>query len=234
MKRLTRTWKQKKPTKKRKPSTSYKGAVVSRPIAVISKRTGLGNAAWCKMIFSRKFSVGGGTVGSATIRQLRLNSINEVAVGLPSQPSTHDQMSALFEKYAVVSVKYKIVGANIATTGPSLVAVNISDTAPVTTDINLIIEQGQTDWNIVSPSNAGPNTIEFSGYVNMPNLMGVTRENYLNSSQFVTSFGSNPADVGFLTIYVADTSAGTASFVQFNVCMEMNVYLLGSNVVPAS
>lgn len=234
MKRVTRTWKPKKAMKKRKPMTNLKGSVITRPITAISKRTGLGNGAWCKMIFSRKFTVGGGTVGAATLRTLRLNSINEVAIGLPSQPTTHDQMGALFEKYCVVSVKYRIIGTNVATTGPCIVAVNISDTQPLSTDINLLIEQGQTDWNIVCPSNAGPNTVEFSGYVNMPNLMGVTRENYLNSAQFVTTFGSNPSDIGFLTIAVADTASGTASNVQFCVCFEMNVWLLGTNVVPAS
>lgn len=219
--------------RRKKNWTTRANAVVRRPME-IAPRTGLGNGKWCKMLFSRKFSVGGGTVGAATSRQLRLNSIQEVAIGLPSQPSCHDQMAVLFEKYCVVSTKYRIIGSNINTTGPAVVAVNISDTLPTTTDINQIIEQGQTDWKIVCPSGAGPNTCEFSGYVSMPNLMGVTRENYLNSSQFVTTFGSNPNDVGFLSIYVADTSNGTASFVQFVVSFEMNVYLLGSNVVTLS
>lgn len=223
----------KKKTQKRK-FTSLKGAVIPRPVTEISKRTGLGNGAWCKMLFSRKYSIGGATGGAVSSRVFRLNSINEVTIGLPTQPSCHDQMAVLFEKYCVVSVKYKIVGVNIATTGPSLVAVNISDTQPVSTDISQIIEQGQTDWGVVCGSNSGPNNIEFSGYVSLPNLMGVTRENYLNSAQFVTSFGANPSDVGFLSLYVSDTSNGTASTVQFTVAFEMNVYMLGSNVVTLS
>lgn len=231
-----------KKTRKRQRSKSAlamaKRPTFRKPVVAISGgpfyRTGLGNQTWCKMTIARRFQMGGGLAGLATVTQIRTNSINEVYVGLPSQPFTHDQMAQLFERYVVVGCRYKISAFNTSATNAAILALQVCDSSATTTDISTVLGQGQCDWKLVGPTTSGPNIIEFTGYVSNPNVMGVSRENYLNESAYSPAFGANPSDIAFLNIYVADSSGGTAPTLNMLVYLEMNVQLQGLSLIPIS
>lgn len=228
--RRRRSWKRRK---RSQGLPSYKRPAVIKE-SYVSPRTALGNRAWTKMIFAVKGQFGGGLAGAATSVQFRANSINECRVGLAGQPTGHDQMSALFEKYCVVSCSYKITFINFSTTNTNICAIQITDSSSTTTDMSLLLSQGQVEFKPIVTLNGGNSSCEFTGYINNPKVMGVSRKNYLDESAYQAQFGSNPSDVSFLNIYNADSGTGTAATLNYTVVIEYNVLLFGGTLVPAS
>lgn len=220
-----------RPSKQQK-TTFKRGAVVVTP--QITPRVGLGNRQWVKMIYSRRGQFGAAASGGAANAQFRLNSINEPAVGLPGQPFGHDQMQQLFEKYCVVSCRYRIVFCNTNTTQQAVVVVQVTDNPTTTTVLPDIIGQGQIEWKVLGAQNGSPSVVEFNGYANNPKIQGVTRENYLAEQNFTPNFGSNPQDISFLNLFTADSGTGTGPTVNYIIELEYNVLCIGGVLVPAS
>lgn len=201
-----------------------------------TQRTGLGNRQRMKMIYSDFFVLNPGLGGVVDNYQFRLNSIfdpNFTQIG--HQPSAHDQMEPLFEQYVVTDCSYKVKMNNVDGNSTVVCGVYVSDSVNTTANATLIIEQGNVDWQLLGDIGSGHDIVEFSGSVDLPKLMGKARSNYIDGSQYNAAFGSNPADVGFLTIWggASDQASDLSSF-RCWIELTYTVILKGSKLVAQS
>jgi len=208
---------------------------VTRPLTTISDRTGFGNRATVKMIYSEKFNLGGALLGAANVYQFRLNSIFDPNfTGSGHQPTTHDQLSVIFEEYTVTDVRYKISFVNSSTTVAGLVAIQTADNFNVFTDITTLIEQGQCEWKQLGVLNGHNSIVVMNGQVDNAKVMGVSRSKYADDAAYSATFGNSPADVSYLNVYLSEASTGTAPTTICQLEMEMSVIVKGSAPVPQS
>lgn len=220
---------------KKRQKTSYSNPAISTA-NLITPRTGFGTRKYCKMIYAEKgLSLTTGVIGASTDYIFRLNDIFDPNfTGTGHQPSMHDQMNAVFERYCVTGCAYKVSFSNSSTSNRQLVAVYISDRDTTVTDITTIIEQGSVQYRQLSVSTAGGSQATISGYVDLPQLMGMTKDAYTADSNYATEFGNDPSDPGFLHCVAADIGSGGSTVITLMVELVFDVLLLGTRLIPQS
>lgn len=221
---------------KKKTSVAKKSRYIT-PVTggSMSQRTGLGTLKTVTMTYVEKFNLDPGALGALANYQFRLNSIFDPNLtGVGHQPTPHDQLEPLFENYTVLSAAYKVSIVNNDTNNSIIGGVYISDRENVSTAVDVTLEQGCVDWKHISVAGGGNDIARFQGKVDIPALMGYTRNQYLTSPQFETLFGSNPADQAFLTVFVGDSAGDDPDFVRVVVELLMEVRLQGTKLIPQS
>jgi len=227
-----------KATSQKKRGYSKKRTTYNRPsirrAPNVSARTGQGTMIRVNMPYVEKVTMPVASLGAASVYQYRLNSIFDPNLtGVGHQPGAHDQYAQLFETYTVTGCAYKVSFASDADS-PKIVGVYISDREDTSTDITTMIEQGSCDWKHVSGQDGGIACAMFSGYVSLPKLMGLDYQNYISNPSYQTVFGSNPTDIGYLTLIAADSAS--ASLGTVNTLIELTYYvrLQGTRLIPQS
>lgn len=224
-----------KSTQKRKRTKNYGRPVVARQL-VPSRRTGFGNKALIKMIYSEKgINITSGALGVAAFYSFRINSIQDFDLtGVGHQPTPHDQVEPLFEEYCVTGMRYKVSFANASASNRQLVGIYFSDQQATNNNVITIIEQGGVDWHVLSAASAGEPNCMFSGYVSMPTIMGKSYKEYSEDDQYQATFGANPTDTCYLHCFVADVSNSGGQVVTLAIEAVLNVELKGNKLVAQS
>lgn len=223
----------KKPYVSKKPKTTYSAPVV--PFKSISSmpqpRVGFGNRTVVKMSY---FDVFVKTVNAANISQIydySLNGINDPDLTLGGhQPMMHDQLSAIYERYTVLSTKYtvQISGnhGNSVPDGAVLIVNTVSDASSpgATLDgIRRLVENGMSQNKIIGTD--GDHTfVSFTGYVDQAKINGLSRSELISRIGGST-FGSDPGDVIHL-IGMAQNNASVTTAVALTITVQLEYEVL--------
>lgn len=200
----------------------------------VTSRLGQGTQITVRMPYATKVSMPAATLGAASAYQFRLNSIFDPDyTGVGHQPGGHDQYAQIYETYCVTGVSFNISFAN-DNDAPNIVGYYISDREDVSSDAVVMVEQGINEWKHIAGQDGGPANASFSGYVDLPKLMGYSYNDYVTNPNYQTVFGVNPADVGYITLWGTNIASGSLGNVYAFVELVYTVRLQGTRLVPQS
>ncbi len=148
------------------------------------------------------------TAGSQST--FRLNSIfdPDSAVG-GTQPYGYDQLSALYNRYRVLSTKWKVHFA-ASTAGYNAVVIPTNGALNATiADLTTFTSATMVPFSKYNIYAVGAIPPTFSGEMPLNKLGGVTRVEYLTDDRFEAQIGANPAEVISLIIGFQNPSGGT-------------------------
>lgn len=221
--------------KVKKERTSYT-APASAIARAVTPRSGFPTRSKVKMIYvTKNITMTTGALGAATYQTFRINSIHDFDLtGAGHQPTPHDQLEPIFEEYCVTRVSYKIGFSNASTTNRQLVGVYSSDREETSTNPEVPMEQGVVQWGMLSVSTAGYPNKMLSGTIDIPKLMGKTYAEYVTTREYITTFGSNPADVAYLHVFASDISSGGSTTISLVCEFVLDVVLFGTKLIPQS
>jgi len=154
------------------------------------------------MTYSTRVALNSGVLGVAASHVFDLSSVYDPDVtGTGHQPLGHDQIAVFFERYQVISIDYQIVFFNRSTANPARVGIRASDSASTDTDPDVLIENGNSQWTLLSLATGGQAVQTFSGSIQVHEVHGVTKSQYLANDDYGATFGSNPSERAFLHVY---------------------------------
>lgn len=220
---------------KKRQKTTYNTPAVRTSIGV-TPRTGLGTRKMVKMVYCEKgISLTTPTVGGAGDYIFRINSIFDPNfTGGGHQPSMHDQMANIFERYTVYAAEYKVIFSNSSASNRQAVGVYISDRSDTVSDFTTLVEQGSVEYTTLPVATAGGSQKTFSGFVDLPKLMGMEKDQYIADANYCPEFGTDPNDPAFLHCIYADIAGGGSTVITLVVEIIFHTLCLGTRLIPQS
>jgi hypothetical protein len=183
-------------------------------------RTFLDPHKYITLKYSETFSFSlASTVGTQQL--MRLNSIFDPnSTGVGHQPYGYDQIAALYNRYRVLSTKWKITFGTVGGTYRLVVI-------PVNGALSSAISNNTTfDTACEVPrarqrtqGGGGSPTISMSSGIKLNDLNGVTFTEYLADDRFEAQIGANPAEVMNLVVGTYNPTAGSID-IQYSIEME--------------
>lgn len=182
----------------------------------------------CKLKYAEVVTSAGGA-GTYGICRWNLNNINQpnrdtaVGTGTSHQPYGHDQLVTLYNRFRVISCKYRIFAqaADGSTLQTAVIPANELLTIP---SISYMRESPRTRYTL---QGTGAAIKPISGKVYMPSLMGRPTSAYIAddrySAQAVNSTGTitGPAELALLHVVSGTPSElGPIPAINFNVQLE--------------
>lgn len=175
------------------------------------------------------------TSGALQSWNYRANSINDPdSSGGGHQPTGHDQWAQLYGQYVVLSsrLKHKLLVAGSQTVWT--VAGNyLNPTTTLTgSDYTALIEQGKVNYVLLAPSTANAalrlyNTYDAKKEYNLADVKD-------NVSRIGASFGSEPSEQCFYTIWTQSDDLSTTSASKHLIEIEYTVLLSEPKELPQS
>lgn len=149
---------------------------------------------------------------------MNLNSLfdpNRTGVG--HQPYGYDQLSALYNRYRVISCKY-VINAYSGTNAIRYGCIASNDVPPINS-MSELVENPRVQFRVQFP---GGSSTRITGNVYLPSLMGRTKAEYMADDRYQSPVGSSPAELALLTIIGADITDASTN-VLCTVTMEYTV-----------
>lgn len=149
---------------------------------------------------------------------MNLNSLfdpNRTGVG--HQPYGYDQLSALYNRYRVISCKY-VINAYSGTNAIRYGCIASNDVPPINS-MSELVENPRAQFRVQFP---GGSSTRITGNVYLPSLMGRTKAEYMADDRYQSPVGSSPAELALLTIIGADITDASTN-VLCTVTMEYTV-----------
>lgn len=198
----------KKVTKsRRRPNYTYPAVAV--PWASPSLAPQRGKVAM-KFIYSEPgFVLSGSVLTSNYIFQINgLYDPNIVTTG--HQPMNFDQLLDIWEQYCVYGCAYRAVIRNSSSTISSTVGVTISDASTPQADRRNYIENGSTQWKNLTAKGTEGELCEFSGYVDIGAVHGLSKEELVGENSYKGNKTVNPTEGAYLHLWsCADDGSST-------------------------
>lgn len=225
----------KRSSSKKRQKLSYSSPAIKVPGGV-TPRAGFGTRKIVKMLYCEKaISLTTPTVGGAGDYIFRLNSIFDPNfTGGGHQPSMHDQMANIFERYCVYGCQYRVTFSNSSASNRQIVGVYTSDRSDTVADFTTMVEQGSVEYATLPVATAGGSQKTFVGYVDLPKLMGLEKESYISDSNYCPEFGADPNDPAFLHCIYADIGGGGGTVITLVIELLYNTLCLGTRLIPQS
>lgn len=147
-----------------------------------------------------------------------LNSIYDPnRTGGGHQPYGHDTFNTLYNRYRVISCKWKVQA--MSTSGIQLAAIPLNEVFSYAT----IAEMRENPRSKFVVQNAGGSTEYLSGNTYIPSLVGRTKAQYMADDRYQATMGSNPSELASLLIMTANNVGATLGSVGINVLLEYTV-----------
>lgn len=206
--------------------------VTKRKVGGLSKRAGVskkGTSTSCIFKYAEDFTLNPGAAGTTANQAFRINSIFDPNhTGIGHQPVNHDELAKIFERYKVEKIDYKVVVIGDSTTN-TIAGVFVSDSFASDTDPRVYVENGMCDWSLLESTDTQA-TRTFTGSVDVPKIMGVTKKEYMAEEDYGAQFGANPIDGGLLTVFSAGLNASDAGVSNVFVELTYHAKLYGSKI----
>jgi len=156
--------------------------------------------------------------------------------GVGHQPAGFDQIAAMYEEYLVMSVDYKVCIWNNDTGNQMLYGITINDEGTAQSDLRVIMENGNTQWDLVSTKNgAGTCISKYSGHVDLATAHGQTKATFNSDPDNWSLFSTGPNDNMFMHIWacpqdgIIDTTVSRLS-----VTLQYHCQFRGGKFTPLS
>lgn len=172
--------------------TGRKTVVVNRAITPVPQR----------FLTQHKYSTTF-TLGSLQpIYRMNLNSLYDPdQTGTGHQPYGFDQMAALFNRYRVYGVSYKVQGYQF--NNPIRFGCVASNDSAAPTNLATLIEYPRSKSAIQVN---GGSTASITGYVSLPSLTGRTKAQYMADDRYQAQNNTNPQEALLLNIMAQSLS----------------------------
>jgi len=160
------------------------------------------------------------TSGVMSVQTFRANSINDPdSSGVGHQALGHDQWSAFYQNYKVLSSKITVkFQANAATTTPPVAGVILQNIAvPASLDYTALIEQGNSSWRMApqSVATAIQTLVRKFDCKKFFNLVNVKDEDDIGAA-----FSANPAKAAYFTLWLQGHDQATTIAADFTVVID--------------
>lgn len=156
--------------------------------------------------------------------------------GTGHQPARFDQLMAMYELYCVYGAKIAVSFQNTQTIGggATIVGITAADENPTINDCRVLVENGNTVHQILSPRQDGNSDCQLSMYVDIANLQGITRKLLLDGAGARGDATTNPGDGVFGIVWAQGIDAGNPGPV--NIFVEITYYavFLGNKLTALS
>jgi hypothetical protein len=163
--------------------------------------------------------------------QFNLNSIFDPdRTGVGHQPLGYDQWSGFYSRYRVLGVRAIVHFQNISTDGARVTIAGTNSTTALTT--LSAAEQPFSQNKMIGGLN-GNSTGWLSYDYSIPRVVGRSMTSYLGSDNNAAVFGSNPAEVAILHLFVYNLTGGVVN-VQAEVKLLYDVILYDAVELPDS
>lgn len=170
----------------------------------IAPRPAGANSANVDFIYTSKFGIDPATLGVVALHQFRLNSLFDPDLtGVGTQPVGFDQYAALYEKYRVYEASYKVSFYN-GQTRPLIVGCQTCDDASTTTDLERLIQNGQCEWGILTPTGGSADLVTLTGTVDLAAAQGQTKAQFWSDDVNEALMSANPTEAYTLNVFAAD------------------------------
>ncbi len=170
---------------------------------------------------------------AGTQQTMNLNSIFDPdRTGVGHQPLYYDQYAALYNRYRVLKVHWKIVFGNTTGTFNTVVLpVNglISSAVAGSATYATACEQPRAIFKLVAGNGGIPVTYE--GNINLNNLNGCTVTEYLGDDRFEAQIGASPTEIMTLAIGIYNP---TVASILVNFTVEMHFYVDLHDIISIS
>lgn len=162
------------------------------------------------------------TPGAGTYHTFALNNVYDpdfTGVGL--QPLGFDQYSQFYGRYRVIGLRYVITIGNITTPNayPIMAGLYASpqSTLPASPDAWTVQPTTSARSAVVSVPGGGKDVVRFSGKIDIPASLGVTRQEYLDEADFAGTTGGGPARQAYLHVYGIGLTVAASVYFQLQL-----------------
>lgn len=158
------------------------------------------------------------TVSSTGLYQFNLNSVFDPnRTGTGHQPYGHDQLSALFNRYRVISCGWRI--SALSSSVPIQIGCVPSNDPQTFTAMDALKEQPRAKYVC---QNFGGSTNVLTGKAYLPSIVGRTKAQYMADDRYQSVVGASPAEAAILNCFVANPQ-GQPIVGTLNVILEYTV-----------
>ncbi len=163
----------------------------------------------CKLCYSTQITQTGSTISTNTFR---VGSIFDPDfTGTGGQPTGHDQLALLYERYQVNGLRYDITVVNVSDTVQARCMLWAGDDDTAWGNL----ETASTNANaseilMLQTADGGHNIVRFKGFLHPRKLLGVNKTQYRYEPQYSSGFGNNPAVPCFIQILSEELVAGAS------------------------
>jgi len=182
----------------------------------------------------RGLSVNGPAGGLATAHVYSVNGLYDPDItGAGHQPIGFDQLMALYDHYTVHGAKITIDSTNDDNTNPYLIGIAVRDDATVETDPSALVENGNIDYRLLTPSGTGSSMkTRITMYCDVAKFLG--RKSVLSDPDCKGTSAANPTEGVFFHIVAWTLGAIDGGNVTSQVTIDYDVTFHERRVVAAS
>lgn len=233
-----RSWSVKRETSAKK--MSYNQPVLFTKSLLPGRRNALGQSKVVTLNWCNKASVPAANLGTGSLAEFNISSLYkpDSIVANVRQPNGYDQMTPFFDYYHVTSVKFKASFWSVSNES-RLVGVVVTDrqSASLTNvAIETLVEQGLSDWRVMSQNTSGPCTTTIEGVIDLPKVCGKTYSQYVSDDLTGAQTGSAPVNSVYLYLLATHGDAGSAlvGVTPYFLELQFTAKFHGSQITPAS
>lgn len=141
-------------------------------------------------------AVATGTSGAIFNRQFRSSCFDPSATVGNGQPRFYDQWCALYSKYQVLGIKYRVTFVNLPNSPNGHAVVSIANNPTIPANITNVLESRYKQSAILGASGATGTTRTISGYMSYKRIAGMKR--MYDNVETQAWIGTDPDDMFFI------------------------------------
>jgi hypothetical protein len=163
-----------------------------------------------------------GVAGSGASYSFAINNAYDPNfTGVGAQPLSFDQYSALYARYRVMRVSYDVSFATRTASTCFRVGLFPSASSTLTADVNAwIVQNRAARFRWLGPVSGSNNIARFSGTVDFPDMLGITKTQFDIDMDFSAITGAGPNRTLYLHIFIVGNS-GTVAVADYTVALSM-------------
>lgn len=191
--------------------TKGKGYNVSMPLGTKYK--------FCTRYVDYQVAIDPTTGGVPASYVFSLNGMYDPDItGLGHQPLGFDQLvGTMYNHYTVIGARARVTGYNNDTSTGQILILQIKDTNAISTDVENILENGQSRWCTLAPKGSGPCVKTLSINCSPSKFFG---RDVMSSTTYQGTASSNPSDGVFLHITAQPVSNADTLSLRCTVVIE--------------
>lgn len=175
-----------------------------------------------------------GIAGASAEHLFRLGSIFDPDfTGGGHQPTGHDELSNIFERYQVYKIDWKAEFVNTDGTNPCMVGYRLNDQSTTTVQPIELIENGNAEFSVLTGAGNDSSKSVFQGTVYNCKVHGVSYKQYMSNDDYGANFGSNPVEDAYISFFADGLGTDTAT-VRLVLHLVYHTKLMGSKLTNFS
>lgn len=139
------------------------------------------------------------------------------------QPLGHDQWASLYSRYRVLGFSVRLTGVSLTAATMTHFGIYVSNSGTIPTSLCTIVEQPFVKFKRLTNQNSQNISLYMPSY----RALGVTKSQYMNESNFGSTFGDDPVASGRINIFWQNVDENTST--GHNMTVEIMYYVMLSS-----